>query len=386
MASTSRHELNIIGGSVAGLCAAREASSLGIDTCVFEEHREIGVPEKCDGLVSGKGISELGLVPPSYVVQNNLLAAVFFSPSMKEIKINATKQNVIVIDRSRFDKFLAERAARAGAKLEIGRRVSKYETKNSHVTLKVEADEAESDILLDCGGYESYINSGGTAFQGGQYLVCGDWFQKNTVEVYFDPEAYPAFFKWVIPISSDIAKIGVAGDGINTFSILDQFAKQKGAQVLRKMGAPVLCFGALKSFVEGRIAKVGDAAGQAKPTTGGGIYTGGMGGLFAGRASARALREKDVSLLSNYETDWREKFGKEFRLQLYARKAFSKMTREQIDKLFEMVASSDLPKTLEREGDFDRHSIAFAKAIGFSNLASAFSMVFTNELRNLLGL
>lgn len=386
MGTKNRHQLNIIGGSVAGLCAAREAAESGIDVCVFEEHREIGVPEKCDGLVSAKGISELGLVPPSTVVQNRLRTALFFSPAMKEIKIDASKQNVIVMDRSRFDKFLAEEAAKAGAKIEIGKRVAKYESGTANVFLKIDGDELESDLLLDCSGYESYINSGGSALQGGQFLVCGSWFEKSTVEVYIDPDAYPAFFKWVIPISSNVAKIGVAGNGINTFSILDEFAKEKNAEVLRKMAAPVLCFGALKSLVEGRVAKVGDAAGQAKPTTGGGIYTGGFGGLLAGRAAVSAIKEENPALLANYESEWRAKFGKEFRLQMYARNAFSKMTAEQVNKLFEMISSSDLPRTISEEGDFDRHSVALAKGLGLAKLASTFSMLFTNELRSLLGL
>ncbi len=79
------------------------------------------------------------------------------------------------------------------------------------------------------------------------------------------------------------------------------------------------------------------------------------------------------------------KFGREFRLQMYARNAFSKMTGSQIDKLFEMVASSDIPKKISDEGDFDKHSVALAKAMGLTNLAATFGMLFTNELRNLLG-
>ncbi len=386
MSTNIHHDLSIIGGSVAGLLAAREASEAGVDVCVFEEHREIGIPEKCDGLVSAKGIMELGIVPPSSVYQNRLDAAIFFSPSLKEVKIDASKQNVIVMDRSRFDKFLAECAAKAGAQIAIGKRIRKYESINSRVYLKTDSDTIESDLLLDCSGYESYINSGGSTLQGGQYLVYGSWFKKSTVEVYFDPDAFPGFFKWVIPISRDVAKIGVAGSGINTFAILDNFVKEKGAVVIRQMAAPVLCMGTLKSFVEGRIAKAGDAAGQPKPTTGGGIYTGGFGGMLAGRAAALAIEKEDTHLLSNYETGWREKFGSEFRLQMYARNAFSKMSRAQIDRLFEMVASSDLPTRISEEGDFDRHSIALAKALGLSNLVATFGMLFTNELRGLLGI
>jgi digeranylgeranylglycerophospholipid reductase len=378
------NDVSIIGGSIAGLLAGRELAIEGLDVTIYEEHREIGVPEKCDGLVSASGIDRLGLVPPSSVVQNNLKKAVFFSPSMKEISISAQKQNVIVMDRSRFDKFLAEHAAKAGAKIRVGKRVSHFTQDDSSVSIKLNGETVNSKILLDCGGYESYISAGGRSLQGGQYLVFGKWFEKDTVEVYLDPLIYPGFFKWVIPISDDIAKIGVAGEGINTFQILDSFAKEKNAQVLRKMAAPVLCFGTSKSFVKGRVARAGDAAGQTKPTTGGGIYTGGYGGILAGRASSRAIREEDLNLLSSYEENWREEFGKEFNLQGRARAFFSKLTRDQVDKLFEMISSSDIPKKISEEGDFDRHSIAIVRAFGLANVVSTFGMFFTNELKQLI--
>jgi digeranylgeranylglycerophospholipid reductase len=385
MQEQSRFPVTVIGGSVAGLMAAREIAQSGIGVCVYEEHREIGVPEKCDGLVSSHGISELGLVPPSSVVQNSIERARFFSPSLREIEVRAGKQGVIVLDRNQFDKYLAENAARAGAKIEVGKRVSQYTQADSKVTFRVDSETLNSDYLIDCSGYESYISSGGKALQGGQYLVHGSWFDRNAVEIYVDPVSYPGFFKWVIPISDNVAKIGVAGEGINTFQILDAFVREKDAVVFRKMAAPVLCYGTIKSFVENRIAKAGDAAGQPKPTTGGGIYTGGYGGMLAGRAVVQAFRRSNSDLLSDYESGWKSKFGREFRLQSYARNVISKMNRGQIERLFEMVASSELPSKISEEGDFDMHSIAIVKALGISNLVSAFGMFFTNELKSLLG-
>jgi digeranylgeranylglycerophospholipid reductase len=351
---------------------------------VFEEHREIGVPEKCDGLVSVSGIERLGVVPPNNVVQNSLKKATFYSPSLKEVSIDAEKQNVVVLDRSRFDKYLAEKAASAGADIQVGKRISGYTESDSGVAIQTDSQTFKSKIMLDCGGYESYINPGGRSLQGGQYLVYGTWFDKDTVEVYIDPIQYPGFFKWVIPISSEMAKIGVAGDGINTFQILDAFATERGAKVIRKMAAPVLCFGTTRSFVSGRFARAGDAAGQAKPTTGGGIYTGGYGGLLAGAAAARSIKEQDLRILNEYETTWRKEFGSEFNLQVRARTSFSKFNRQQVDKLFEMIASSDVPKRISEEGDFDRHSVAIMKAFGLSNVVATFGMFFTNELKGLI--
>ncbi|MGI0091053.1 MAG: NAD(P)/FAD-dependent oxidoreductase [Nitrososphaerales archaeon] len=376
--------MSIVGGSVAGCLAARELAESGIEATIFEEHREIGVPEKCDGLVSSKGMAELGLVPPSSVVQNRLTKCRFFSPSMKEAEIDATKQNVIVLDRSRFDKYVAEIAVRKGAKLEVGRRVSGYSQSADQVTLKVDSETISSELLLDCSGYETYIRSGGATLHGAQYLVFGNWFDKSTVEVYVDPKTAPGFFRWVIPLSSDIAKIGVAGTGINTFGVMDAFVKERGATTIRKAAAPVVCSGVIKNFIDRRVAKAGDSAGQAKPTSGGGIYTGGYGGMLAGRAAAESIKSKDVTKLQSYETNWKSKFGDEFRLQLYARNMFAKLNERQLDQLIEMIGSSDVPKKISDEGDFDRHSIAIVKAFGLTNMFSVLGIVISSELKSLL--
>ncbi len=374
----------MIGASIAGLIAARELASQGVKTTVYEEHREIGIPEKCDGLVSAAGISELGIVPPSNIVQNRLTGARFFSPSMKEIKISATKQNVVVLDRSRFDKYLAENAARAGAKIELGSRVTNYSQTNYAASINVGTESFSSDVLLDCSGYESFIRNGGEVFQAGQYLVYGTWFDKSTVEVYLDPKDAPGFFKWVIPLSSDVAKIGVAGKEINTFAVLDAFVKEKQAVPFRKAAAPIICSGTIKKFVDRRIVKAGDSAGQPKPTTGGGIYTGGYAGMQAARAIATGLKTNDLSALNAYEEKWREKFAEEFRTQLYARNLFSKMNAKQLDQLASMINSTEIPQKISEEGDFDRHSIAIVKAFGVANLFSILGMVVSNEIKNLL--
>ena len=65
---------------------------------------------------------------------------------------------------------------------------------------------------------------------------------------------------------------------------------------------------------------VGDAAGQAKPTTAGGIFTSGMGGVYAGQAIAEFLKTDEKSKLDEYQTRWTNRFGKEFEKQIFARK------------------------------------------------------------------
>ena len=101
---------------------------------------------------------------------------------MKEVKIDARKQNVIVLDRSRFDKYLAENAAREGAKIELGSRVSSYSQTKEAAHIKIDSGTVNSDVLMDCSGYESYIRGGGLVLQAGQYLVYGTWFENRPLK------------------------------------------------------------------------------------------------------------------------------------------------------------------------------------------------------------
>ena len=63
--------------------------------------------------------------------------------------------------------------------------------------------------------------------------------------------------------------------------------------MVRKVYAPIWISGPLQNFVSDNTITVGDAAGQSKPTTAGGIYTCGMGGLLAGQAVVRAAEKKN---------------------------------------------------------------------------------------------
>jgi hypothetical protein len=63
---------------------------------------------------------------------------------------------------------------------------------------------------------------------------------------------------------------------------------------------------------------------------------------------------------------------------------FAKLSAKQLDQLMEMIASSDIPKKISEEGDFDRHSIAIVRAFGLANIFSVMGLVISSELKNLL--
>jgi flavin-dependent dehydrogenase len=78
----------------------------------------------------------------------------------------------------------------------------------------------------------------------------------------------------------------------------------------------------------------GDAAGMAKPLSGGGLYTGMTAGRLAAETFIEAFQKDDLSAsgLSVYERRWKEEFGSELRSSFRVRQAFVKMTDKDLDK------------------------------------------------------
>ena len=375
------YDVIIAGGSVSGLLCAREIARLGHSVLVIEEDYEIGTPEHCGGVVSVSGIDELGVVPTRGTLENKINYASIISPSGKSFTIDAKTQKVVVLDRRDFDKQIAHQAKNNGAEIRV--RTSLKEINGTEV--KTSEGQLNCKVIVDARGVSSLINKDREGIlQSAQYEVYADWIDKDKIEVYFDQEKYPGFFAWVIPTRADIAKVGVAGKGINTAITLENFLSQKGKHsIVRKIFAPIWIKGPIENFVTGNIVTIGDAAGQSKPTTAGGIYSCGLGGIFAGRAISKYLGSGNKSDLLGYQKSWSEKFGHEFQNMLVARKLFERFDNRTIDKMFESVTPGILDE-ISKEGTFDFHTVSLAKLLGVKGSVKTVQAILGSEFRRLL--
>jgi geranylgeranyl reductase family protein len=352
----------VAGGGVCGLIAAREIASLNLKVFVLEEDFEIGIPERCAGIVSAKALASLGLFPSRKIIKNEIKRATIYSPLGSKVEVKATKQRVIVLNRREFDRELARIAEKNGAFIDLGQKVLSIEDKGELVKIKTKKHERSARVLVDARGLSS-LKSGHGILQAAQYDIQGSWFEKDRVEVYLDNKYTPGFFKWLIPLSEDTARLGAAGYSINPFEILDDFIENHKAKVIKKIASPIFVGGASKNFIYGNIVVIGDAAGQTKPTTGGGIFTGGVGALLAGRAISKSLLNNDSSALKEYEIEWRRIFEKEFMIMSQARKIYERMDNERIEKIVKFLSSSNILDKLSDEADFDYHSIGIIQLL-----------------------
>jgi flavin-dependent dehydrogenase len=105
-----------------------------------------------------------------------------------------------------------------------------------------------------------------------------------------------------------------------------------------------------------RVLFCGDAGGFAKPTSGGGIYTGIRTAYHAAETAANcceknAFRDSD---LKQYEKLWNKDIGKELRFGMKMYNLRKKISDEQIDMLCRDLGSEEIRKDIVQYGDMDK--------------------------------
>ena len=371
----------IAGGSISGLMASREIAKKGHSVLVLEEGFEIGTPDHCGGLVSTSALSELGIEPTQKTFDSTIDSALIYGPSGNHIEINSKKQKVIVINRRELDKQVARQAEQSGAEI----RVKTGFKEKTKLGVKTTDGEIRCKTLVDCRGVGALINNERDGvLLSAQYEVYADWIKDGRVEVYFDNIKYPGFFAWIIPSGNGTGKVGLAGREINVSNIMKQFLKSKGNHsTIRKIFAPIWIKGPIKNFVTGDIVIAGDAAGQSKPTTAGGIYSCGMGGIFAGNAITKYLESDDKSHLKQYQKDWHDKFGREFEKQRLARKILERIDNKTIDSIFDTI-TPEITNEISNKDDFDFHASSIVKLLGMRKSLNAAQNIISAEIKHIL--
>jgi len=204
--------------------------------------------------------------------------------------------------------------------------------------------------------------------------------EADEVEVYFGRETAPGFFGWLVPTADGKARVGLLSRRApeeHLKKLLDSLASQ--GKIVPGEGKPsygTIPLRPLRRTCGDRILAVGDAAGQVKPTTGGGIYYGMLCADIAASVLNKALHRDDLSArkLSEYEREWRRRLGRELTIGYWARKLFERLSDQRIDRLFDVIKNRQIDKALLEADDvsFDWHSRAIMKLFGRAVIGSIF--------------
>ena len=312
----------IVGAGPSGCLVGKIIAEKGYDVLILEEHSEIGKPVQCTGLVSQR----IGKIPKEIVV-NKIKKAKFFSKGkFFEIK---SKKKVFLLDREKYDKYLARKAERAGAKIKLNTRFLNFKnckvmtSKRTYETkILVGADGPNSTVAKVC-----KISLPKNLLKAVQVKVKSS-FVKDTVELWFGSDIAPGLFVWVVPENEEIARVGLMTH-LNPNKFFDKFLEKRfeNCKVFGRCG-DVIRYGLIKKSVSNNVLLVGDAACQVKPFSAGGLVYGKICAEIVGKACVKALEENNFSerfFLENYEKKWKKKLGFSIKQGLLMKKFFSKI-------------------------------------------------------------
>jgi digeranylgeranylglycerophospholipid reductase len=357
----------VVGGGPAGLSAARVLAEGGRHVIVAEEHRAIGEPVHCTGVLAREAFDELCL--PAHVILNELRTVRFHAPGGAVVDYETPSVEAVVIDRGLLDATLADRARAAGVELRTGCRVTHVMPHHRGVTIEC-ADGATFEpraVVLAAGANYTFQRRLGLGLpsvflQSAQCELPAA--RRGDVEIYFGNAVAPKGFAWVVPVArpdGPHVRVGVMAEH-DAERCFDALVARVGASwgIVRTGEPPrrkMLPLGSIGRTYGDRVLAVGDAAGLVKPTTGGGIYYGVVTGRLAADVLLRGLETDRLMAgdLAGYERRWRRRLRTEFGAQMALRMLSHRMTDADIDGLFGLALTDGVMPIVRRTARFNQH-------------------------------
>jgi digeranylgeranylglycerophospholipid reductase len=344
----------VVGAGPAGSMAACAAAP-HCDVVVVEKRAHIGVPKQCAEGTSEMIFKKLGIdIDPTWI-SRKIDFARLISPSgvqvdLKDERVKNLKFGYI-LERKKFDKGLAERAARAGAELYLRTLYLGAQRENNHIVVKAQQFHEEvtfkAKIVVAADGLMSRVakDFGINTMTNIRHLESCCQYEitgierENCIELYFGNEIAPKGYAWVFPKEHDTANVGI---GILPTKAeypakyyLDKFVKKLdlSGKIVEVNAGGVPVSGPLKETVADNLLIAGDAAHMANPVTGGGIHTAMLSGTFAGDTAVKAVESSEYTKknLEEYEKLWKAEFGRELDLSLKGRFILEEFTDEDFE-------------------------------------------------------
>jgi geranylgeranyl reductase family protein len=366
----------IIGGGPIGSYIAKGLAAKGHSVGVLEKGSENRGKICCTGIVS-KNCYQTYLKDKDLILKQGRSAKVY-SPSGKLLNLNHKEDQAFIIDRNRLDSVIAADAIESGADFLHNHTVKNLEVCGNRVLVeyqngtRVSAVEAKA-VIIASGFNSGWFKQSGVKKElnftiGAQIEVYHRDIEE--IEIYIGKHLAPGFFGWLVPLDDKRALVGLMTKNSPNKYLKDflNLLKERGKVALNgdKPAYRGITLQPPQRTYGERFIMVGDAAGQVKPLTGGGIYFGLLCADIAIKTIDRALNEDDMRAvkLATYEKEWKQKLNKEMQICRFARRVYSQLSNRQLDRLIDIsntfgiadeIAASD-------ELDFDFHSRVIRKA------------------------
>ena len=377
------YDVIVVGAGPAGSTAAEEVASHGFRVLIIEEHPFVGARQHCTGKLSVNAAKELSI--KTLKVMAELRGAVFHSPNGTQLTVERNETQAYIIDREDLDLQLASNAVSSGASLSTSTRAIGIEVKETNANVLVSSQVGEEirscRVVVGADGVGSFVarkaglysKSSAELRLGAQEEFLGvSSTHSDFAQIFFGENIAPGFFAWTVPSGSRRVKAGLCvkpGSGKSPIDWLNSFTSSnhntsswsKEATESRQVVHAIPTGGTLRKTVGDGIVIVGDAAGQVKSTTGGGLYYGILCARLAGQTIVESLERSEGTVpateLKNYERRWRERIGDEILFSCRARAFLDSLSDQEMDYIFQILENDKpLSKLIETVADIDYQS------------------------------
>jgi digeranylgeranylglycerophospholipid reductase len=325
------YDVIVIGGGPIGAVAARRAAMTGARTLLLEKGDGSGKPARCTGLVSPRTLDVLEVSNRSTL--REIRGGRLHAPGGRTLNLHADHVKAVVVDRAALNRELLERAHSSGTEIRTG------------------ADGARSSVASWCN-----LPSPSRFLTARQVTVEGELYAEDGVEIFLDKKISPGLFAWAVPAENGFLRVGLATSRTaDPDSLLARFLAECFPGSIVEQTGGFIPIGYAPTTVTDGVLLVGDAAGQVKPTSGGGLYTSGLCARSAGEIAGYAALADDPSheTLREYERRWHQDIGKELRIGLTIRRTLDALSNEEIDAVFSGLDDSTFLHFIADKGDID---------------------------------
>ena len=338
-------DVHIVGGGPSGLFAGIAALRDGKSALVSEEHARVGLPEACSGLISKSGLEALrALAGVDYSrARINAIDSAKISCGAQTFTIKPKEETALLVSRQEFDLIASEKFVQEGGKLELGKKITGAFGADAVIGADGPASAVAERFCFP--KIRTYVAS----MQGDFAYECED---AHCAAIYLSSRDFPGFFGWAIPKNESEAKIGI---GVSLprhhpLAYYRRFLAKLGVK-----GKPSHEFAAViptsvrakTALRAGRrsVLLAGDAAGQVKATTGGGVFFGASCGWLAGKGAGRPEK---------YEKEWRAQYGLDLALHSHLRAALDLAGGQPPSALVSAAKALFFEELLSEKGKMDR--------------------------------
>jgi geranylgeranyl reductase len=324
----------VVGGGPSGATAAQTLAAKGRRVLLLDRAGRI---KPCGGAIPPRLIRDYA-IPDSQLVARATCARMV-APTGKNVDIQIEGGFVGMVDRDRFDEFLRERAAQAGAVRRNGvfERIERdadgvavihYVRRDSKRAGEGTPERVRARTVIGADGANSAVAR--QAVPGAERVKHvfayheilarpenpPEGYDGSRCDVWYQGRLSPDFYGWVFPHGDTLSVgTGSADKGFSLRNAVGELREATGLQhatTLRREGAP-LPMKPLKRWDNGRdVILAGDAAGVVAPSSGEGIYYAMVGGTLAAEALEQLLATGDVRALATARKRFMKEHGRVF--------------------------------------------------------------------------